>query len=194
MNNKKFTREILRLLPGFKGVERNFFYETPFKHILAGFAWDRPGIYVYVLKYAYPLYEGVDFLHFGYGGRLPKSESAIPIVKGEEQTMAEEFVRRITPYREEISQLRDLNNFLSYIESRQKALENPSIRRGLALTLLMAGQKGQAIEQLEQCLPDPSKPEFEANIREWIEAIRDGSATEKLHASEECAKRRLGIE
>jgi len=192
IDSKKFNLEILRLLPDFRHLSKGFFYEPPTEHVLVGFAWDRPPGMIYLWKYAFPLYDTAGFLHFSYGDRLPKPEDWMPARWENAQEMAEEYVRRIMPYREEIRKLRDLDCFLAYQKGR--SLGNPVIRKGFAMTLVMAGQPDQALKQLKLCQPWRERPDFDADVMEWIKAIQDGSALGKLHARERRMREEFGIE
>jgi hypothetical protein len=199
--NKKFMREILRLLPNFRVTAGHYFYEPPVHHVLAGFAWERPPSGVRLWKYAFPLYEGGE-LHLGYADRLPQFDDCttplpgqqqrlVPPLPEQERRMAEEFVRRIEPYRREVSKLRDLDHFLNYQKS--KSMENPLIRRGLALTLVMIGEADKALDQLAMCLRSWNDQEFRKSVYSWLTSIQDGTAIQKLNANEERLKRQLDI-
>jgi hypothetical protein len=90
------------------------------------------------------LYDRVDFIHLGFGDRLPHPHGFIP---GDHDDAAE-FVRRIEPYEAATYAWRDLGGFLSLTESLQH-VENPWIRRGRALTLVMLGRGREAELQLK---------------------------------------------
>lgn len=192
--NKKFIREVLRLLPTFAVAGRNFFYERPFQQILAGFAWETPRGRLYIWKYAFPIFEDFPGIHLSYGSRLPRPADSMPLERGNEVEMAAEFVRRIEPYREEISKLRDLGCFLEYIQSREAALDNPVIRRGYALTLIMAGRSGEAEEQLKYIAETTRGHELEESAKRWIADIHEGVARGKLLFNEQQFMSRMEIQ
>jgi hypothetical protein len=198
--NKKFEREVLRLLPDFRVANRGCFFEIPVQHVLAGFVWEKVSMGIRVYKWAFPLYEGSEFFHLGYADQLPRpnhlihlkwSEDLVHPRPGQEQTVAEEFVRRITPHREEVSKLRDLSCFLSYQQARHSG--NPRLRRGLALTLIMEGERDRASEQLALCLQNTDDPAFKKSIYYWLTAIHDGTAIQKLSINEEQLKAQFSL-
>jgi len=194
MNKRRFVKEILQLLPTFAATrDGTYFYELPFEHVLAGFAWEVPRGYLYIWKYGFPLFEEFEGMHFGYGDRLPRPAGMISLAETRESEVASEFVQRIAPYRKAISKLRDLNNFLSYLESEPNRLENPVLRRGYALTFIMVGKDDEAVEQLKFYIRTEDRPEFRQSAQGWIDSIREGSARARLLSREEQFKDRFGI-
>jgi hypothetical protein len=191
--NKRFVREVLQLLPGFAVAGKNFFYERSFDHILAGFGWEASRS-LYVWKLAFPLFDDAGFLHLGYGSRLPSPAESMPLEKGHERKMAEDFVTRIAPYREATSRLRELDCFVEYLQSREAGFANPAIREGYALALVMQGQDRKAIEQLELVIQSARGHELENGANKWIAAINAGVAREKLLSNEQQIMHQLGIE
>ena len=189
--NKKFNREVLKLLPNLREAQTHFFYEVPFDHVLAGFAWEAPPSGLYIWRYAFPLFEVTDFMHLGYGERLPVPNDYIGMGNSSERALAAEFINQISPYREEVSQLRELSSFISHLQSAP--LDNPLIRRGLALAFVIKGEPALATEQLQISIRSAHDQEFEESAKEWMAAISNGSARDMLLASERQLKRRLGI-
>lgn len=148
--NKKFIRETLKLVPEF-GVVDSHFFEQPVDHIIAGFLCERPPSGAYIWKFAFPLYDRVvDHISLGFGERLPHPEDFIDTSADQELALASEFVLRIKPYRAEVSALKKLENFLSYIERMEvRSFDNPWIRRAYATTLIMVDRMDEARVQLD---------------------------------------------
>ncbi len=190
--NEKFVREVLRLLPEFAVAGKNFFYERPFDHILAGFAWEAPR-HLYIWKYAFPIFEDCP-IHLSYGSRLPRPNDSMTLEKGREAEMAQKFVRRISSFRDTISKLRELDCFLEYLESRKEGFTNPVIRQGYALALVMARRDSEALEQLNIVAQRARGHELEGCAKKWIDAIDAGVARRMLLSNEQQFMNRLGIQ
>jgi len=150
---KRFDAEVLKLVPEF-GVVDGYFYEKPFGHILCGFLCDRPPSGPYICKYAFPLYDRFRFMHLGFGGRLPGADGHMNRSRPKEE--AANFVRRIEPYRSEVSSLRNLDRFACYLESnyvsRGITTKNHHHQRCYTVTLLMLGRADEAARELELLL------------------------------------------
>lgn len=176
--DKTFVRNVLKLMPAFSVADDHYLFELPVVHVLAGFAWDKPPRGLRVWKYALPLYEGAGF-HFGYGDLLPKGDDIIAVAESLSRIeLAEEFVRRISPYRSDISKLRSLESFLEYQISRD--LGNPVIRRCLAMTFIMTGDLDNARKQLDLCLRAWDNKDFKKSVYYLLTAISDGTALKIL--------------
>lgn len=189
--NKKFVREVLKRLPSYEVAKGHFFFARPFEHVLAGFAWEKPPSGLYIWKFTFPIFDEANDLHLSYSERLPTGKIYVTGM-GQEGAIAEEFVGRVAPYLEQTSQLRNLDRFVDYLSGC--ALGNPNIRRGYALALLLSGNEAAALQQLELCAQRPVNEQFDASIKKWVRAIREGSARELLLNAEEKLLEKLGIE
>ena len=194
--NKKFIAEVLKLAPEF-AVVNGYFYVEPVDHILCGFVCERPPSGAYIWKYAFPLYDRCKRLHLGFGDRLPLPDCFMEAKRGREKEVAAEFIRRIQPYRSEIASLACLDRFAAYIET-EIGLENPIIRRGYAVTLIMLGRANEAMAELAALASlDAVKEdqEFSADITRLQSDLSIGieTARKTLGAWEQETKQRLAL-
>ena len=75
---KNAVARILSNLAGFK-KSGSFYIGTCNDSVIAGYALDAPPSAIYIVKFALPSYDHIEFLHFGLGRRiltLPKGNSA----------------------------------------------------------------------------------------------------------------------
>lgn len=182
MQNGKFVRELLKLLPAFGEIKGRLIFEPPVEHILVGFAWEKPRGGIYIYTFVYPLFDMMDFIHLGYSDRLRPPAEWIPDIGQTEQSMAEQFVQIVEPYRMAVSNLRELSAFVEFMRARD--LQNPLIRRGFALSLIVSGDQSEARVQLELCLRAAHNREFELGIVDLIRKLDAGIAAETLLARE----------
>jgi hypothetical protein len=187
---KTFVKEVLKRLPSFDVARGHFFFERPFEHVLAGFAWEKPPSGLYIWKFAFPIFDEADDLHLGYGERLPHGKIHTP-QKVQQQAVAETFVEYVAPYMEQVSELRSLDNFISYLGNR--TLRNPLTRRGYALSLILNGDDSGALEQLNLCAQTRLNEQFDVNIDKWIGALRAGRAKKLLLDREEQFLKKMEI-
>ena len=112
--NKEFQREVLTARPNWL-VTDDYFYVSPADHILCGFLYEDVGGGAYIWRYAFPLYDHVDFISLAFGERLPKGFIR---PKGRSQReLAHEFINHIEPYEAATFAWQDLRNFLTHVES-----------------------------------------------------------------------------
>ena len=197
--NRRFIAEVLRLAPEFSVVD-HYFFMKPVNHIMGGFLCERPSSTAYFWKYAFPLYVRFDFLHLGFGDRLPHPNGIMPVKRGRgmEKQVAEEFVKRIEPYRAEIEEVTaSLNRFAEYVEMNC-GLENPGIRRGYAFTLLLLNREEEARTLLNMIVASGAMKEFPERYSDVPIVLDDLSkgienAKNTLMDWERDTKRKLGL-
>ena len=156
MSKKRFSAEVLKLVPEFASFDNTYFYETPFDHVLCGFVYERTPGAAYVWKWLFPLYDRFNFLHLSFGDRLPPGQDYLEITLGGPKEQATAFVERIQPYRDQVAALRDIGRFAEYLETKYVATgiaaNNHNHRRCYAVTLIMLGQAEEAARELESLL------------------------------------------
>lgn len=194
--NKKFIAEVLKLAPEFSVVD-HYFYEKPVGHILWGFLAERPPSGAYFWRYTFPLYDRSERLHLGFGDRLPPPDDFMEVTRGGEKVAAAEFVGRIRKYRSEQASLARLDRFAEYLET-EVGLQNPIIRRGYAVTLIMLGRANDAINELKILSSldwVQKKPEFIGDMTKLLNDLSAGIdvAQETLASWELETKRHLGL-
>lgn len=119
----------------------------PVDLIMCGFAWDPTRDGMYIVRYAFPLFESAP-LSLNFGARLPYPGGFLPFASGGEQAAATEFVARITPFEKTTSSLSEPLEFARYVESLN-SFRNPWVARGYALTLIVVGRTAQAAAMLD---------------------------------------------
>jgi hypothetical protein len=147
---KKFNAKVLQLLPGFANVE-SIFYARVSGDILCGFAYERLSHKLRLWRYVLPLYGFGDELHFSYSKMVDRPNDFIDLAQKDISDLAEEFVEKTNYYAPELMRLRELQNFLVYVENilnvtvnhpgygGVRKLGSPHIRYGYASTLLLLG-------------------------------------------------------
>ncbi len=145
--NKRFVAEVFKLAPEFSVVE-DYFYEKPVGHILCGFICEKRPSATYFWRYAFPLYDRFEFLHLCFASELPLPDGMMTAKRGSEKALAQEFIKRIQPYRSETASLAQLDRFAAYIETEIGLVRNPIIRRGYALTLILLDRVDEAANEL----------------------------------------------
>ena len=159
--NRRFIAEVLKLAPDLS-VVGHYFYMKPVDHIMGGFLCERPSTTAFFWKYAFPLYVPFNFLHLGFGDRLPRPEGIMPVKRGPgmAKEVAKEFVKRIEPYKAEMRETTmSFDRFAACVE-REIGLENRGILRGYAYTLLLMGREEEARAHLESIVGSEESKEF----------------------------------
>lgn len=213
--NKVFKAKVLSLRPEF-AVTDAYFYYRPVGEILCGFLWENVRGHAYLWRFATPLYEPIDHLHLNFGERLPEPDgSALGFGTG--RRAAVEFIRRIQSYeaitRAQQDPLCFLNCFEQY-EQKTRAnpdpvvpgrfvehsvLQNPRVRRTIALTLILVGRAAEGRAHLECLLGDAAwlerYPHFIDDVHLVLKALDAGldDARALLRTWEERTKRNLKI-
>lgn len=168
--NKVFKAKVLSLRPQF-GVTDAYFYYVPVGEILCGFLWENVRGHAYVWRFAIPLYEPLDHLHLNFGERLPGPDGSASGF-GTGRRAAIEFVRRLESYESETRVQQDPADFLRCFEQYEErtrmrpdpmtpgrfiehsVLQNPRVRRTIALTYILVGRAAEARAHLECLLAD----------------------------------------
>jgi hypothetical protein len=168
--NKRFEQQVLKLRPNLRAVD-GYFYTTPVDHVLCGFVYEKGSGGAHIWRYALPLYDHLEFIHLGFGERLPYPPG---VMRTEHKAASEDaiaFVRCIEPYETATYGWQSTEAFLLRTESLLH-LGNPWILRGHAMTLIMLGRRSEAELQMKML---SSKPGIE-NIPHFQEDLRHVSA------------------
>lgn len=144
--SKKIRKAILGIRPDLGDLD-GYLYFRPIGHVLCGFVCEGRPEGTRIVPYAFPLYSGEKRLHLSYAEPLDYPEDLIESSTGDANT-AREFVLRMERHEARIRALENLDDFARYIETT-KPLENPWIRRGYAVTLIMLGRAEEAEHQLQ---------------------------------------------
>lgn len=197
MKNKKFIREVLQLNPMLSCVD-GFFYFNGYDHILSGFVCENASGGLYVWKYAYPLFDKLNYLHLNYGERLKHPDGFIDYSKISKADAASEFTKRIAKYTEEVLELRDLENFILYVERSPHILGNPNIRKCYAFSLILSDRYAEAEKQLSKVLESETSKtnkQMYDECAKLIKLIGDNNEMAKnlILSWEEEMKERLGL-
>lgn len=161
---QRFAANVRILRPTY-GVLGEYFYIPPVDHILCGFVFERAKYASYIWRFAFPLFDKVEFLHLGFGERLASIEKTS---SQEEVSLreAEKFLQVVEPYEAETSSWHELQNFLRFAEAPERG-KNPWVQRGIALTHIMLGSALEATSQLSRLSKSAEcrmLPHFQADI------------------------------
>lgn len=145
------------------------------------------------------LYVPSDFIHLGFGDRLPHPQGFMPRdLHRQAPAEAVEFVRRIEPYEADTYSWGSLPSFLTLLESTRGSEYLPRTVAH-ALTLILLGRYGEAETELndiaEHADRDPMPPGFMESMEEIRGDLSRGSehALECLNRWEAESKTRFGI-
>jgi len=197
--NRSFAREVLKLRPRWQLAE-GYFYQLPVEHLLCGFVYEKiPYSGAYLWHYAFPLYVPSDFIHLGFGDRLPHPQGFMPR-DPHRQALAEaaEFICRIAPYEADTYSWGSLPGFLTLLESKRGSEYLPRTVAH-ALTLILLGRYGEAETPLNDVARHADRDQIPPGFVESMEEIRadlarDGEqAVECLKRWEADSKTRFGI-
>jgi hypothetical protein len=195
--NKRFVRKVVSLAPYLSPLGKNYFHFSPVDHVLCGFAIERPPSGVYVWKFALPLYDRYVGMHLNYSDRLPYPDDYIDVRRCGNDSLAQEFVRRIEQYRIDAMSLCQLSRFAIYVKNTI-GLQNYEIRRGYALTLIMLDRIDDAVRELQD-LCRSGQVEYDIDFCREIRSLRDGllgdpcRVKETLDAWERDTRRNIGV-
>lgn len=195
--SNKIRKAILGIRPDLGDLD-GYLYFRPVGHVLCGFACEARPEGTRIVPYAFPLYSGEKELHLSFGDPLDYPEDLIESPKGGQTSAAREFVLRMERHEARIRALENLDDFAKYIEAT-KPLQNPWIRRGYALTLIMLGKAEEAEGQLQILRSqsataryagfDAAIAEISADLAHGIDAARarldtwEAQVKEHLHLS-----------
>jgi hypothetical protein len=152
---------------------------------------------MYVWKYVFPMYDRRESITLTLGDRLPHPYDFMELMSGREIELAAEFVKRVALHESEVASLREPSSLAVHIQSNLP-LANHWIRRAYALTLIVIGQRSEALEQLKLLLDDPHVariPLFAATMNHIFRDLSAGIevAQKTLSAWEAETKERLRI-
>jgi hypothetical protein len=181
----KVRKAILKIRPDLGDLD-GYLYFRPVGHVLRGFLCETRPEGIFIVPYAFPLYTGENRIHLGYADQLPYPEDFIEVRKGSEAATAADFVSRLERHEGRIQDLQNLDNFLRYIEAG-RSLQNPWIRRGYTMTLIMLGREAEARTHLQVLM----SLEATANYPGFDTAIAQISAELDRGLSEARAKLQL---
>ena len=161
----KVRKAILKIRPDLGDLD-GYLYFKPVDHVLSGFLCETRPEGIFIVPYAFPLYTGEMRIHLGYAGQLPYPEDFVEIHKGSEAATAADFVARLERHEARIRSLQNLDSFLRYVET-ERSLQNPWIRRGYTMTLIMLGRDTEARVHLDSLMSQSDTaryPGFDAAI------------------------------
>ena len=193
--NKKFEKEILKLRPAWRLCGR-YFCMMPVDLIVTGFTWDKSRDGIYLWRYAHPLFDESSIAS-AFAQRLDHPDDYLAVTKGGERAAAFEFITRVERYEQEMSTLREPQEFLAYIESLS-AFRNPWIRRGYAMTLLVLGRTAEATAHIDRLLkhePIDNLPHFREDMADIARVLAEDPASiiPRLHKRASDNRSALGL-
>lgn len=193
--NKKFEKEILNLRPAWR-LCGHYFCMMPVDLIVTGFTWDKSSGGIYLWRYACPLFDRSS-ISLTFGQRLDHPDDYLAVTKGGERAAAIEFMTRVERYEQEMSTLREPQEFLAYIESLS-SFRNPWVRRGYAMTLLVLGRTAEAAAHIDRLLkhePIDNLPHFREDMAEIAHMLAEDPASiiPRLHQRAADNRSALGL-
>ena len=194
--NKQFGKAVLKLRPELR-ITGSCFYVAPVEHILCGFAYEKGSGGAYLWRYAFPLYDPAERMHFAFGERLPPPQGFIEEGRAPRDE-AEEFVHRIESYEAATYAWRDLDGFLPLVESMHTT--NLWVRAVKPLTLILLDRSKDGVKELNAVLATPDLDEYPPSLHDKLTRLRaamlkgDQCGQALLFEWEEAARKKLGLE
>jgi hypothetical protein len=187
----KFERDVLADL-GDWAVCRRLFYKPPVGHVLCGFGLENALSGQYISECCQPICDRVDFISLDFGGRLPDPVGYIPRQNGQLQLSAADFVKRVTPYIDEVMQCQTLEGFAKKFGEH---LYNSGARRNYATVLILLGRYEEAADELRKCFRDTRDEAHTRDTRQLLQTLEKdpADAVRLLHAWESETRRKFDI-
>jgi hypothetical protein len=172
--SKKFVRNVMKLLPGYRHVG-NIFYVSQVSDMIFGYAYERRSTGVQCYLYNFPLFLRSKILHLDYSLRIPHPRGEIPITNAmekkflgierkysslDDQQVASEFVHICREFKDaKFPYEESLDGFIRWITEQSQsdydgpypALRIDNSRRLylLAAALALEGNRNLAVAHLE---------------------------------------------